>query len=144
MLPPLIEQVGCRIRTIGTLADLDAAELLAELADDLGLDAGAAIRAMRGTRLAGHAVLFLIEQGQFEEGDGDSDIDSATALGPVVDSLAVIYDDDDPLMVIGQRWPVDLPETIEVLEALGRLHPDKAVAKAARRAVIQHRSRYPR
>jgi len=35
-------------------------------------------------------------------------------------------------------------EVAGVLEALGRVHPDKAVAKAARKAAVQHRSAHPR
>ncbi|GAA1467099.1 plasmid pRiA4b ORF-3 family protein [Nocardiopsis exhalans] len=39
-----------------------------------------------------------------------------------------------------QLWKVDHPATAEVLEALGRLHPDKTAAKAARRAARKARS----
>ncbi|MZE76453.1 hypothetical protein GTY57_05275, partial [Streptomyces sp. SID5475] len=38
-------------------------------------------------------------------------------------------------------WRVDHPATGEVLEAMGRLHPDRAVAKAARQAAYKARSR---
>ncbi|KRV49350.1 hypothetical protein AQ490_03525 [Wenjunlia vitaminophila] len=37
-------------------------------------------------------------------------------------------------------WKVDHPATVEVLEALGRLHPDRAVAKEARKAALKARS----
>ncbi|WP_171167832.1 hypothetical protein [Streptomyces sp. I05A-00742] len=38
-------------------------------------------------------------------------------------------------------WRVDHPSTGDVLEAMGRLHPDKKVAKAARKAAFKARSR---
>ncbi|MDT3396082.1 hypothetical protein RKE29_05400 [Streptomyces sp. B1866] len=38
-------------------------------------------------------------------------------------------------------WRVDHPATAEVLEAMGRLHPDKEAAKEARRAAFKARSR---
>ncbi|MEV5984278.1 hypothetical protein AB0L85_04575 [Streptomyces sp. NPDC052051] len=39
-------------------------------------------------------------------------------------------------------WRVDHPATAEVLEAMGRLHPDKKVAKAARKAAFKARSQH--
>ncbi|MGO4427708.1 hypothetical protein AB4Z54_55615, partial [Streptomyces sp. MCAF7] len=38
-------------------------------------------------------------------------------------------------------WRVDHPATAEVLEAMGRLHPDKKTAKEARKAAFKARSR---
>lgn len=38
-------------------------------------------------------------------------------------------------------WRVDHPATAEVLEAMGRVHPDKRVAKEARKAAFKARSR---
>ncbi|MER7790833.1 hypothetical protein [Streptomyces sp. NPDC097640] len=38
-------------------------------------------------------------------------------------------------------WRVDHPATAEVLEAMGRLHPDKSAAKQARKAAFKARSR---
>ncbi|MDG4864834.1 hypothetical protein P8605_42465, partial [Streptomyces sp. T-3] len=38
-------------------------------------------------------------------------------------------------------WRVEHPATAEVLEAMGRLHPDKKVAKEARKAAFKARSR---
>lgn len=40
-----------------------------------------------------------------------------------------------------QLWKTDHPATVPALETLGRLHPDKKVAKAARRAAHKARSR---
>ncbi|MCM2577550.1 hypothetical protein [Streptomyces meridianus] len=39
-------------------------------------------------------------------------------------------------------WRVDHPATADVLEAMGRLHPDRAVAKEARKAAFKARSRH--
>lgn len=38
-------------------------------------------------------------------------------------------------------WRVEHPATAEVLEAMGRLHRDKTVAKEARKAAFKARSR---
>jgi hypothetical protein len=50
--------------------------------------------------------------------------------------------------VVGQHsgffdaaWRVDHPATADVLEAMGRLHPDRALAKEARKAAFKARSR---
>ncbi|MFJ8015890.1 hypothetical protein [Streptomyces sp. NPDC096339] len=40
-----------------------------------------------------------------------------------------------------QAWRVDHPATADVLEAMGRLHPDKKTAKEARKAAFKARSR---
>ena len=42
--------------------------------------------------------------------------------------------------LIDDMWRHDQSETLEVLEALGRSLTDKRVAKAARKAALQHRS----
>ncbi|MFI6206753.1 hypothetical protein ACIBAI_10145 [Streptomyces sp. NPDC051041] len=39
-------------------------------------------------------------------------------------------------------WRVDHPATAEVLEAMGRLHPDKRIAKEARKAAFKARSQH--
>lgn len=38
-------------------------------------------------------------------------------------------------------WRVEHPATAEVLEAMGRLHPDRKAAKDARKAAFKARSR---
>ena len=43
-------------------------------------------------------------------------------------------------LLLADMWRVDLPETATVLEALGKHIPDKALAKAARKALFKHRS----
>jgi hypothetical protein len=51
-------------------------------------------------------------------------------LGPPAEQMAMI----EPL------WRVDLPATASVLDAIGSGHPDKAVAKVARKALFRHRT----
>nr|WP_030909051.1 hypothetical protein [Streptomyces sp. NRRL F-5126] len=41
-----------------------------------------------------------------------------------------------------EAWRVDHPATADVLEAVGRLHPDRALAKEARKAAFRARSRH--
>ena len=74
-------------------------------------------------------------------------------VAPMVDMLHSMIDepigldtasdgvrDTDVLTVIEDMWRHDAPETVEVLEALGRHLTDERLAKAARKAVIRHRS----
>ena len=42
--------------------------------------------------------------------------------------------------MVDQAWQVKLPETEQVLAAIGGGHPDKTVAKAARRSLFRYRS----
>ncbi|MER7584892.1 hypothetical protein [Kitasatospora sp. NPDC097691] len=47
----------------------------------------------------------------------------------------------DPATWFGELWRVDHPYTADVLEAIGELHLDRAVAKEARKAAFKARSR---
>ncbi|MFD8595789.1 hypothetical protein ACFV1L_12355 [Kitasatospora sp. NPDC059646] len=47
---------------------------------------------------------------------------------------------DNPASYFGEVWRVPHPLTAEVLEAVGELHPDRKVAKEARRAAVKARS----
>ncbi|MER6300972.1 hypothetical protein ABT247_15610 [Kitasatospora sp. NPDC001539] len=47
----------------------------------------------------------------------------------------------DPVEWFGELWRVDHPYTADVLEAIGELHPDRALAKEARKAAFKARSR---
>lgn len=47
----------------------------------------------------------------------------------------------DPAGWFGELWRVDHPYTADVLEAIGELHPDRALAKEARKAAFKARSR---
>jgi hypothetical protein len=48
---------------------------------------------------------------------------------------------EEPESFFSAAWKVDHPATAEVLDALGRLHPDGAVAKQARKAALKARTR---
>lgn len=90
--------------------------------------------------------------------DADLPLDAEphVVLAPVVDLLWLQLDGDpDDLVaqfeqladdgavdaVLDSMWRVPTAEALEVLEFLGREHPDKAVAKAARTAAFKYRSR---
>jgi hypothetical protein len=55
--------------------------------------------------------------------------------------LAVQHDEDMLPQLIDTLWRIDHPSVGEVLEVIGEHHPAKAVAKAARKALMKHRSR---
>lgn len=64
------------------------------------------------------------------------------AGGPdqVASTLAVVGNHEQQLGVLARMWRVRSGATSKVLEAVGRAHSVKAVAKAARKAALQHRS----
>lgn len=58
-----------------------------------------------------------------------------TALVAAFDGLGATGTD-----LVATAWRIDDPAVLPVFEALGRHHLDKSTAKAARKAVLQHRS----
>ncbi|MGW7442701.1 hypothetical protein [Kitasatospora sp. NPDC054795] len=122
----------------------------------LGPDAEPAVReAMDDPELGGAARAWLAAQGA-------TDVpvpDRAMALWTVVDTFAAQLLDNggdaellrelitdlpvngDPAGWFGELWRVDHPYTADVLEAIGELHPDRALAKEARKAAFKARSR---
>lgn len=62
------------------------------------------------------------------------DLDSA------VRTLALVGDRPGQVALLERIWRQPSPATGFVLEALGRAHPDKRIAKAARKASFRHRS----
>jgi hypothetical protein len=64
--------------------------------------------------------------------EGNSD-----ELQALVEGLAAQHDG-----FFAAAWRVDHPATPDVLEAMGRLHPDKKVAKEARKAAFKARSQH--
>jgi len=109
------------------------------------------------TPLADHGAVFLLDKGLMDKEEAMDRLPHPP-LGPMIDLLAVELDTDPALMMdhwaaitadgsdsvldmIDLLWQVDLPETPEVLAAIGRLEPDKKVAKAARKAAFKARSR---
>lgn len=62
---------------------------------------------------------------------------NSTELQALVEGLAAQHSG-----FFAAAWRVDHPATPEVLEAMGRLHPDKKVAKEARKAAFKARSQH--
>ncbi|WP_380280079.1 hypothetical protein [Kitasatospora purpeofusca] len=57
------------------------------------------------------------------------------------DLVAELPVTDEPGGYFGDLWRVEHPYTADVLEAVGELHPDRAVAKEARKAAFKARSK---
>jgi hypothetical protein len=121
----------------------------------LGGEAEPAIREVLDDReLGGLARVWLTESGSADVPAPDQEM----VFWLTVDTLAAQLDadaaDDEALLeelvsdlvsrhegFFAMAWRVDHPATADVLEAMGRLHPDRAVAKEARKAAFKARSR---
>lgn len=67
---------------------------------------------------------------------------AALDIGGPADVLRALEDGDDTLpQLIDTLWRMEHPRVAQVLEVFGAHHPDKAVAKAARKALMKHRNR---
>ncbi len=119
--------------------------------DLIGADAAEPhVRQLLDSPAAGNAALFLIRHGLAT----DEDVGMFINIGTFVDLLATSLDDPDqlcelfsrvrqtgqPLQILQDMWRHPAPETAAVLDTLGRGLADRALAKAARKAAIQHRS----
>jgi hypothetical protein len=70
-------------------------------------------------------------------------------LGAALDSggpeevIACLQEDEEDTLpgLFDDIWRLDHPRLAEVLEVIGEHHPVKAVAKAARKALMKHRNR---
>ncbi|MFC5666369.1 hypothetical protein ACFP3U_25810 [Kitasatospora misakiensis] len=121
----------------------------------LGAPAEPAVReVLDDPELGGGARAWLVALGAAEVPAPDR----ATALWTVVDAFAAQLLDtggdpeqlrelvaelpvtDAPADYFAELWRVDHPYTADVLEAVGELHPDRAVAKEARKAAFKARS----
>jgi hypothetical protein len=147
------EIVAAMLTTAGAAERLAALGLLVLL----GPEVEAPVRGLLGGPFDGHALVWVLATGTGEPPTVDD------PRGPVVDLLAVTLryahpDDrgaelvdrfdaavppDERLDVLATIWRLPLAEVADVLDELGRSHPDKAVAKAARKAAIRHRSAHP-
>lgn len=105
--------------------------------------------------LGGLARVRLVE----DEANGVPEASEEMVFWLTVDTLAAQLSEDDedeaalqelvrgiplqhePAAFFSTAWQVDHPATADVLEALGRLHPDRSVAKEARKAAFKARSR---
>lgn len=108
-----------------------------------------AVRQMLDSGAAGHATMFLLQRGLASRDELDAFID----IGPIVDLLSTVLDAPDALAelfaqayslgdvdLIEELWRHDQPETIEILDALGKHLTDKKLAKSVRKAALKHRS----
>lgn len=138
---------GFAMRADEPLQRLLTMTMLAEL-EPLS-DVEPAVRQMLDSASAGHATLFLLENGLAQP----DEIGSFFDIGPLVDMLSTLLDAPEVLCglfmetyaasdkdLIEDLWRHDQPETIEILEVLGKHLPDKQLAKATRKAAIKHRS----
>jgi hypothetical protein len=119
----------------------------------LGDEAQPALREVLDDRqLGGLARVWLAERGVADVPAPDA----AMIFWLTIDTLAAqLAADDDPELLtelvrdlvarhegfFDAAWRVDHPATPDVLEAMGRLHPDRKAAKEARKAAFKARSR---
>ncbi|MCZ4121146.1 hypothetical protein [Streptomyces sp. H39-S7] len=119
----------------------------------LGTDAEPALREVLDDRqLGGLARVWLTEHGARDVPAPDE----AMVFWLTVDTLAAQLDSEHAPELLAELvtglvaqhdgffdavWRVDHPATSDVLEAMGRLHPDKSVAKTARKAAFKARSK---
>ncbi|WP_030886995.1 hypothetical protein [Streptomyces sp. NRRL F-5053] len=104
-------------------------------------------------QLGGLARVWLTEHGAADVPQPDEDMIFWLTVDTLAAQLATAGEEQDELAelvrgLVDQHtgffdkiWRVDHPATGEVLEAMGRLHPDKQAAKAARKAAFKARSR---
>ncbi|MCD2187884.1 hypothetical protein [Actinomycetospora soli] len=144
-----------RERMAEALADPDRPSSLTystleELEPALGREAAhAVVRALLGGRWDGLAAMWLAERGD----SAIVDAEPLRALHGMVDLIAGGLDDAGPEQVVAMlpaggaegpledMWRLDHPRVREVLEIVGRTHPDRTVAKTARRSLAKLRSR---
>ncbi|CAN3983429.1 hypothetical protein [Kitasatospora purpeofusca] len=122
----------------------------------IGAPAEPAVREVLGDpELGGGAAAWLVALGAADVPAPDR----ATALWTVVDAFAAQLLDtggdpellrelvaelpvtEEPADYLGELWRVEHPYTADVLEAVGEMHPDRAVAKEARKAAFKARSK---
>ncbi|WP_405580118.1 hypothetical protein [Streptomyces sp. NBC_01190] len=119
----------------------------------LGGEAEPALReVLDDRRLGGLARVWLTEHGAAEVPLPDADM----VFWLTIDTLAAQLSADEDVELLSDlirdlvarhdgffdaAWRVDHPATADVLEAMGRLHPDRKIAKDARKAAFKARSR---
>jgi hypothetical protein len=119
----------------------------------VGAEAEPALREVLDDRqLGGLARVWLTESGASDVPTPDSDMIFWLTIDTLAAQLAA--DDDAELLsdlvrdlvarhdgFFDAAWRVEHPATADVLEAMGRLHPDRRTAKDARKAAFKARSR---
>ena len=131
-----------------------AAEVLAGLdlaGAVLGEHADAAAQVHRDGPHAPLVLTWMLSRGALDPADADPHqvmVGMVTVAAAMMDvsgpegALEFVQDADreQVLELLEQLWRVDHPRLADVLEAIGRNHPDKKVAKAARKCLMRHRS----
>ena len=144
-------------RIVGSTDDPQARIASVDLAGLLGPDAERAVRSLIETKARAHAVSWL-EIHNHEVPEADSDERARLALLATFEMLSLHCsgDPDDDEVATGLfvqifdrvpageifqfLWHIEEPWAGGVLAAIGRLHPDKVIAKQARKAVMQHQT----
>ncbi|WP_327419177.1 hypothetical protein [Streptomyces sp. NBC_01233] len=120
-----------------------------------GPEAEPAVRAvLDDAELGGLARVWLAERGVADVPAPDPEMVFWLTVDTIAAQLAADGETDElPLLIetltahhagfFEQVWRVEHPATAYVLEAMGRLHPDKKAAKEARKAAFKARSRRP-
>ena len=125
---------------------------LGQLEELVGEHAGPAVQTLLGGPHDGLALHWLMSAGALAA----QDVEPERLLASSVDTLAVTLEIGGPEELVavfgtGERaeqiellerlWRVERPGTAELLDAIGTHHPDRGVAKAARKCLVRHRSR---
>ena len=155
--PDPVPAAGALLAELAAEAQPDAAVLV-------GLDlAGAALGEHAETAAQAHldgvhgpvVLTWLLTRGAIDP----ADVDPVAVTYGVVTVAAALLDEAGPagavaffedsgheqvLELLADLWRLDHERLPDVLDALGREHPDKKVAKAARRCLMQYRSRTAR
>lgn len=125
---------------------------LAAMGEHLGDSAEPAVRGLLDdNRLRASALLWLVRHGaEATETLVDPDPSVFSEIlglvfvggGPdaMIELFEIVGQHDDQIAAINRLWRITTPTAGPVLATLGRHHPVKAVAKAARKAALQHSS----
>ncbi len=132
--------------------DVQERVAIVELAASLPGQAEHAVRGLLPTKVSGHAMVWLLTH-ELEQPNDDNmrqamlasfELLSLRCLGEPDDdieflsTITTIFESLPPAEFCELLWRVDELWAGDVLAAVGRLHPDKSVAKQARKAVMQH------
>lgn len=123
-----------------SLVSPDAEEALREVLDDRQLGGLARVwlaeRALPGIPEPSQEMIFWLTVDTLAAQLDSADEEAAGELRELIQGLT-----DQHSGFFETAWRVDHPATADVLEAMGRLHPDKKAAKEARKAAFKARSR---
>ncbi|MFE7545547.1 hypothetical protein [Streptomyces platensis] len=123
-----------------SLVSPDAEAALREVLDDRQLGGLARVwlaeRALSGIPEPSQELIFWLTVDTIAAQLNSADEDATTELRDLVQGLTEQHSG-----FFDTAWRVDHPATADVLEAMGRLHPDKKAAKEARKAAFKARSR---